>query len=230
MQLLGDHGARRPHLARRTDEFGDLPGRVVRDPEREDLSLGDELGDGREGFRERRGAVGLVQIEEIDAIGAEPLEAALQRGAHPGGGERGVLALVGVGDTGLGGQYDPVATARQQPGEDPFALAARVPVGGVDTGDARVERGVEHGGGAPTVDGVAEGHGAEDEPGQRHGELRQMDAGGHERAPSDAWVTVLGSVVPEPVVPLSAAMLSRWRGFTPRIAVGSRAARRSARV
>jgi hypothetical protein len=76
--------------ARRTDrvgdmvEFGNLPGRVVLDPECTDLSLGDEFGHRREGFGERRRAVGLMQVEQFDMIGLQPRQAAFDTGAQPG--------------------------------------------------------------------------------------------------------------------------------------------------
>lgn len=241
MQLLGDDRTGRAHLLGGADEFGDLPGRVVGDAEGADLALGGELGDGGEGFGERSRAVGLVEVEEVDRVGAEPLEAALQGGPQTGGGERGLPALVGVRDPGLGRQDDPVAPARQQPGEDALALAARVAVGRVDTGDPCVERGIEHVRRSGGVHGVAERHGAEDEPGERDGDVRQGDAGGHERFPSgvgeaggtgeagDAEGTeaseVTGAGEDESGVADRTA-----RGFTPRIVVGSREARRSARV
>ncbi len=207
VQLLGDDRAGRADLVGHAAELGDLPGRVVGHAEGADLPLGDELGHGRQGFGERRRTVRLVQVEEVDMVGAEPLEAAVQGGAQSGRRQGGVIALVGVRDTGLGGEDDPVAAAREQFPEQSLALAARVAVGGVHTRDAGVERGVQHGRRTLAVDGVAEGHGAEHQPRERDGGVRQGEAGGHEELPS-----------------------STRRGFTPWMAVGSSAARRSARV
>ncbi|GAA4310925.1 hypothetical protein GCM10023086_30850 [Streptomyces venetus] len=112
-------------------------------------------------------------------VGAQAPRAAVERGAQGLGGERRVVALVGVRDAGLGGEDQPVAAAGQEFGEDALALAARVAARGVHARDARVERGVQHRRGRRAVRGVAEGHRAQDETGQRDGDVRESDADGH---------------------------------------------------
>ena len=44
-----------------------------------DLALGDQLGQRREGLLDRRHRVGLVQLVEVDVVGAEPAQARLDR-------------------------------------------------------------------------------------------------------------------------------------------------------
>ncbi|GDY68421.1 hypothetical protein SAV14893_078140 [Streptomyces avermitilis] len=120
-----------------------------------------------------------MQVEEVHVVRAQALETSVERGAQPLSGQRRVLALIGVRNAGLGGENHPFAAAGQQLGEDALALPARVAVGGVHTGDARIERGVHHRGGRRAVCGVAEGHRAEDERGQRDGDVREFKADGH---------------------------------------------------
>src|SRR3954447_9421875 len=74
-----------------------------------------------------------------------------------------MIARVGMGDARLGGQRDPVTSPLQQLREHAFGFAARVPVGGVDVGDPRLQRGVDHRRGTVGIDGVSECHGAENE-------------------------------------------------------------------
>ena len=67
------------------DDFADLPGREVGDAECADLALGDQLGDGGQRLVEGRSAVGLVQVEQVDVVGAEPRRLASTLSRRPFG-------------------------------------------------------------------------------------------------------------------------------------------------
>ena len=73
----------------------------------------------------------------------EPGQAVLHRGADVGG--RGAALVALVGHTELGGQHDLVRAAAQGGAEVALALGAAVDVGGVEEGDAGIERGADHG-------------------------------------------------------------------------------------
>ena len=147
------------------DDVGDLPGREVGDAQGADLAFGRELGHGAQGVVQRRGTVRLVQVEQVDAVHAEPAQAALDAVAQPFGGQRRVLAVVRVRHAGLGGEDDLIPAPLEEPGQHFLGGAAHVGVGGVDGGDAGVERLVHHAAGGGLVGGVAERHGAQDQPG-----------------------------------------------------------------
>src|SRR5262249_36579251 len=64
---------------RHVHHLEDLPGGVVRDAPRADLLVLDELRDGLERLVDRRVVIGDVQIVDVDPLGAEALEALVDR-------------------------------------------------------------------------------------------------------------------------------------------------------
>ena len=83
VQLLGDHRSRRAGLLAGAGHVADLPGGVVRDADRAHHPGVDDLGQRRGGLLEGHRAVGLVEVEQVDVVGAEPAQARLERGAQP---------------------------------------------------------------------------------------------------------------------------------------------------
>src|SRR4029453_1849805 len=129
-----------------------------------------ELAVGRERLLLRRGLVVAVGLEEVDAVGVEPLQRILGRALDVR--RRQALADIGHVHAALGGDQHLVALGRVllQPRADHglgFAalvagLPARIDVGGVDEGEAGIDEGVEdlvRGGlvGRPAKDVAAEG-------------------------------------------------------------------------
>ena len=90
--------------------------------------------EGAQGLLDRRGAVGSVQLEEVDAIGAEAAQAALARGDDVGVGER---ARVARAEADLGREQHVVAPTLHRGTEDLLRLPVGVHVGGVDEVHAR---------------------------------------------------------------------------------------------
>ncbi len=89
--------------------------------------------------------VGHVQLVEVDVVGAEPGQAVLDGRAHVGGATPPLVTLVGCAE--LGGQHDLVAPRPERGAEVRLALGAAVDVGGVEEGDAGIERGADDGSG-----------------------------------------------------------------------------------
>jgi hypothetical protein len=71
--------------------FGEFESGEVRAADRLDRSRPDELVERCERLRDRRARVGLVQVIEVDVVGPQALERALDRGAQAIGGAVSVL-------------------------------------------------------------------------------------------------------------------------------------------
>ncbi len=122
-----------------------------------------------------RGAVRLVQVEQVDAVHAEPPEAPLNAGPQPGRRQRRIGAVVRVRHAGLGSQDNVAAAFLQEAGQHVLRGTPHVGVGGVDGGDAGVERFLHHPPRGGLVNGVAERHGSQDQPGD--GEFQAVHLG-----------------------------------------------------
>ena len=146
-----------------------------------DLALGDQIGQGADGLLDGRVRVDPVLVVQVDVVGAEPLEGALDGGADVGRaavGDAGPAA--GVGDEAeLGGHHDLVAAASDGLADQFLAVERAVDLGGVDVGDAQVQRAVDSADRLGVVKapaagvGPGHGHGAQADPGdvqpaQRH--------------------------------------------------------------
>ena len=154
----------------------------------QDLARPDEVVEGADDLLHRRHAVPHVQPEQVQVVGAEPLQAGLDRPDQ-------VLAVVaaGVGVVGpgaqavLGGQHEVVAVGGHQLPDDPLAGPVGVVVGGVDEVAAGLGVGVEHlealvAAGPPAPVG-AEGHGPEGQLGHAQAAAaEQAVAHGHGRS------------------------------------------------
>ena len=134
VELLRDDRAR--HLPRvgLVDHLEDLPRGVVRDAPREDLLLLEQLGDGVERLVDRRVVIGDVQVVDVDVVGAEPRQAAVDRLADPRAAQALGLAADAT-EAALGRDGHLVASAAAPPqrvAHDRLRDAVAVRVGGVD--------------------------------------------------------------------------------------------------
>ena len=101
----------------------------------------DEVVERPERLLDRRGAVGPVELVEVDAVGAEAAEARFARGDD-------VVVRQRAGpprpEADLGGDEHVVAPVADRGAEDLLRLPERVHVGGVDQVHAGVEGTVDH--------------------------------------------------------------------------------------
>ena len=117
--------------------------------------------------------VDAVLVVQVDVVGAEPRQRAFDRGADVGGAavdDAGSAA--GVGDeTELGRHHHLVAAALDGAADDFLAVERSVDLGGVDVGDAQLERPVDGADRLGVVQaaaagvGAGHGHGAQTDPG-----------------------------------------------------------------
>ncbi|GEB55380.1 hypothetical protein GCM10017674_53840 [Streptomyces gardneri] len=97
----------------------DRVGSGLRESESADLALGDQLADGARCLLDRRVRVDPVLVVQVDVVGAQPLQRALDRGTDVGrAGVEVPGAVAGVGDQAeLGGQNHLVPAPLQCPPE-----------------------------------------------------------------------------------------------------------------
>ena len=136
-----------------------------------------QLGERADGVLDRRVRVDAVLVVQVDVVGAEPPQRALDRGADVGrAAVEAPRAAAGVGDEAeLGRQHDLVAAALHGPADELLVGVGAVDLGGVDEGDAEVERPVD---GADRLGVVGAGAGV----GVGHAHGAQADAGDLELA------------------------------------------------
>jgi hypothetical protein len=167
VERLGEHRGGAAGLGGHAAQLGDLPGGEVGDAQRADGPVRHELADRGEGLGEGDRAVGLVQVVDVEPVDAEPGEAALDARVDRLARQRRRPVGVGMRHAHLARDGEPAAPAGEQLAEDLLAARARVAVGRVDHGDARLCGGVEHAGRGGGVDRVTDVHGAQHEPGDR---------------------------------------------------------------
>ena len=110
-----------------------------------DLALGDELGQGADGLLDGGLRVDAVLVVQVDVVGAEPLQGALDRGADV---RRAAVedagAATGVRDDAeLRGQHHLVAAVLDGPADQFLVGVGTVDLGGVEVRDAEVQRPVD---------------------------------------------------------------------------------------
>ena len=128
-----------------------------------DLALGDQLGQRADGVLDGRVRVDPVLVVQVDVVGAEPLERALDRGADV---RRAAVedagAAAGVRDEAeLRRHHHLVAAALDGPADELLVGEGAVDLGGVEVGDAQVQRpvdGADRLGVAACPDVVVAGH------------------------------------------------------------------------
>jgi hypothetical protein len=110
-----------------------------------DLALGDQLGQRADGVLDRRVRVDAVLVVQVDVVGAQPAQRALDGGADVGGA---AVEPTPGGAAGVGDEPNLVASttwSRRPLMARPTSSSLERPVdlGGVDVGDAEVERAVD---------------------------------------------------------------------------------------
>ena len=88
-----------------------LPGRVVRAADVADLALAHERVQGLERLVERRLAVPLVDLQEVDVVGPQAPQRGLGRGDDVVAREAGVVGPLAHREAHLGGEQEAVAAA-----------------------------------------------------------------------------------------------------------------------
>jgi hypothetical protein len=128
----------RVHGVGAADRFGRGLGKA----DVQDLALGHQFGQGADGVLDRRVRVDPVLVVEVDAVGSQPLQGAFDRGSdvrgaaveHPG-------ATAGVRDEAeLRRHHDTVALPFEGTTDEFLVRVGAVDLGGVDVGDAELER------------------------------------------------------------------------------------------
>ena len=128
-----------------------------------DLALGDQLGQGADGVLDWGFGIDPVLVIQVDVVGAEPLQGALDRGADV---RRAAVddagAAAGVRDEAeLRRQHDLVAAPLDGPADEFLVGVRTVDLGSVYVGDAQLERPVDGADGfgvAARADVVVAGH------------------------------------------------------------------------
>ena len=155
-----------------------VAGRCLGESEVSDLALGDEVGDGCRGLLDRRVRVDPVLVVQVDVVGAEASQRALDGCPDVGGAAVACRAVVGrrgaADETELGGDLDLVAAALDGASDELLAVEGSVDLGGVDVRDAELEGAVDGADGLGVVQRPAGGVGA------GHGHGAEADAGDHE--------------------------------------------------
>ena len=147
---------------------GHLPGIMIGAADVAGFAGFDEVVEGHDGFIDGGIGVGVMQLEEIDAVGLQAAEAAVEGVEDVDAGIAAEFVAVAVAFVDFGAEEDGVAFAVgfEDVSQEYFAIA--VGVGGVDEVDAVVEGFVgdplAHG----LVDFFAEGHGAQGKAGGGH--------------------------------------------------------------
>ena len=110
-----------------------------------DLALGDQLPDGPGHVLHRHVGIDAVLVEEVDAVGAQPLERGFEDRADLLGP---AIQAAGTGavqvEAELGGDHHLVADGLERLADHFFILVGAIDLGGIEEGDAAVERGADH--------------------------------------------------------------------------------------
>ena len=168
--------------------LGDAPGLPVGNADIAHLAAGDEVVERPQRLVDRRHRVGAVQLVEIDMIGLQPLQAAIDRVHDVAARGAALVGALAHGAMDLGGDHDirPLdAEIPERLAEQSLGGAEGVDVGGIEEVDAGGDRAgdnlidallVEAGDEAPlgVLAGVAEGHGAEAEFGDEHPRISEL--------------------------------------------------------
>ena len=110
-----------------------------------DLALGDQLGQRADGVLDRRAGIDPVLVIQVDVVGAEPLQRPFDCGADVGrAAVEDAGAATGVRDDAeLCRHHHLVAPALDGPPYDLLVGVRAIDLGGVDVGDAQIERAVD---------------------------------------------------------------------------------------
>jgi hypothetical protein len=137
-----------------------------------DLACVDEFLDGAGDLLDRHLRVDAVLVEQVDGVGAEPPEGAVDGAADVLGiaGQSGLAALLVEREAELGGDDDLVAHGREGFADEFLVAIGAVDLGGVEEGDSAIDRGAQQVDHLATVarvraEALAHAHAAEPEGG-----------------------------------------------------------------
>ncbi len=121
-------------------DLGDTPGAVVRDAEIAHLAVADQIAHRAHGLVQRRRVVFLVQVIDVDVVGAEPLQALFRRLQHPAPRQPAVIGIVAdrVGE--FGRQHPVLPVVGNRAADHLLGVAAVVGIRRVDEVDAGLAR------------------------------------------------------------------------------------------
>src|SRR5581483_10307160 len=142
-------------------DFGDAPGAIIRDAEIAHLAGADQFGHRAHGLLQRRRMVFLVQVIDVDVVGAEPLQALVAGLQDPAPRQPAAIGIVAdlVGEL---GREDPARAAVGDGAADHLlGISLVVGVGRVDEVDAGLARLGDDPRRGRLVCRAAEHHGAE---------------------------------------------------------------------
>ena len=105
----------------------------------------DELLDGAGDVLDGDVRVDAVLVEQVDGVGAQPPQRAVDGGADVLGpaGDAGLVAVLVEGEAELGGDDDLVADRLERLADELLVVERAVDLGGVEEGDAAVDRGAQ---------------------------------------------------------------------------------------
>jgi hypothetical protein len=116
-----------------------------------DLAAANEIVEGADGLLDRRLRIEAVQLEEIDIVGAEPAQAALDRTQQMVTRGADIVRPLAGAEGRLGRDDDAVAAAGDGLAQDLLGQAVGVDVGAVEHGEAGLEADIDQAGGLPHV-------------------------------------------------------------------------------
>jgi hypothetical protein len=155
--VLAGNEAADIHRARDIFGFRDAPGRKIRIADVADLALANEVVERTQRLLDRRQRIIVVLLVEIDVVGLQPLQARLDC-IHDVAPRRALFGAVGCHRLGIfGGEHDVLAAVAEHGAQHGLGAAHfRIDVGGVEQGDAEVDRLVDHLARGLEVDALAE--------------------------------------------------------------------------
>ena len=161
VERLADNRAFDAELIGETCQLGDAPAAKIRDAVVAQLALPDQVSDRAHAFFERRIGQRAVKVQDVDVIGAEPLQAGFHRLDDPLARLALLVRPAAAHIAELGGHDPAVATVRNGAPDDLLRAACVVDVGRVDKIDALLESLADDALGGRLVGLAAEHHRAE---------------------------------------------------------------------
>ncbi len=137
---LADHRAVDTEPVADRGDRGDPPGAIIGDSEMTDLALANQITHRRHRRLERRVVVLLVEVIDIDVVGAETLQARIARLDDPFARQAALVRSVAHRVAQLGGEEPAITLLGDRRADDLFGAAVIIGVGGIDEVDPGVAR------------------------------------------------------------------------------------------
>ena len=137
---LAHHRPVDAELVAQPADLGHAPGAVVGDAEIADLPVPHEIAHRPHGLAERRLVILLVEVVDVDVVGAEPAQARLRRAHHPFARQPAAIRVLSHAVAELGRQHPLVALRRDRAPRHLFRHALGIGVRGIDEVHPRLAR------------------------------------------------------------------------------------------